>query len=241
MATATGPPPLHNLSCNNPPAEGEFSTVSVSLKNAKFYETLNENYRDGEIVYRLDKSRTWVPYFAVLQSAGLKSIKREGWGLYALRHFDGKQMGQFGVSRAGEKLGEYTGEIVYETTEPNSTAAKTDIEKLVQKGNDRLMLVQKTEGGFEFIRGRTLREEAPLFRINDARDIPKCKNNVAITKNGSMRAITPVRHLAGNHLYNIPSLAELLPYELFVSYGPQYWRLQDKLGSWSLPILLDDV
>ena len=213
----------------SPPNEREWSAAQISLEDFPFATDLGAPFKSGYVVYRFAKS-VWVPHFLVMQSAVLKSVGVRGFGLYPLKHFAGPRTTTFGEVD-GEALGLYTGKTVLRSADTDSDLIPDVIEKLVQRGSDKLLHVQQKGGGFEVVSG----DGVPfLWRMNDATGIPNRENNVKFTKFGTARALVPLRPLPP--LERIGTLNQAATYELLVDYGLDFWKLQTLVGTKEFPL-----
>ena len=214
-----------------PLVEGEWSAAAVDLAGMPFADDLAPAFKTGEVVYRWESGQ-WREWFLVAQSACLLSLGKIGYGLYPMRSFHGPRRRQFSDA-PGEQLGQYSGQVVHHTADPNSAASRAVTERLARMGHDRLLEIQRPTGGFDIVSGSGL---PPLFRMNDSKGIPGRSNNVRFTKTGTARALVALQPIPA--LNTVASLASIGRYELLVDYRGGFWDLQSRLGTREVPLEL---
>jgi hypothetical protein len=212
-----------------PPAEGDWSTCTISLESMPLFGDLDGAFRSAEIVHKFVDGG-WVAWLLVAQSAALKRVGIRGLGLYPMQRFRGPRQTLFGRA-PGDTIGEYTGEVLLHTSDTEGDEARAAIEQLARRGHTKMLIIQRPSGGFDVVNGQG---DPPMWRMNDARSIPAASNNVRFTKTGAAQALVTLQPVPS--LAQVQRLSELARFELLCGYGSAYWALQNNIGSASAPV-----
>ena len=192
-----------------------------------FTTDLHPSKRRVRIVYRRVGGQ-WIPWVMEAQSAGLKSIGVNEYGLYTLRTLQGPKQTQLGTA-PGSTIGRYGGRMLGVFDDIGSDAARSQIEAWAREGRDSLLAMRVRLGeGMSIVDGH----DGPpplIYRINDARGIAARSNNVRFTETGVAVA---TRRVPAADL-NAPTLDAIAESELFVNYergAAGFWKIHRTLG-----------
>jgi hypothetical protein len=189
--------------------DGCFRVMRVPA--APFIRDLSEGFQQITKVYKRVQN-IWVEWVMVAESAMLRSLNIQGWGLYALKHFSPRQrIGIFGgivQKRSGNSV-EPSGEG--EALQPHN---KDSGEYSLQ-----VRLRPSDGGGVAVIDGA----DGPppfLHLINDAHR-STYSNNVRFDQYGGVEA---TKHIMPASDLNASDLFDLARSELLIPYQQGYWR-----------------
>lgn len=214
----------------------------VRTRAFEFVADVDAGFEECEVVYRRlagrrGSPRVWEPWVLVAQSAALRRRGVRGYGLYALRTFDGPRETDVGEVK-GARIGRYGGVVRAEFANVESDEARAFIEDLARRGHDHLLAMRVNQGrGWAIVDGA----DGPLprlHRMNDSRGTGT-KANVRFAENGVAFA---TRNIPAMH-WNNATLDSIAHAELLVSYeagAPGFWRIFRTLGrTRENPVLID--
>jgi hypothetical protein len=190
--------------------------MAAKLRNAQ-WDTSPVRHQNKTITYVYCRiaGGGWEPWTVIAPSALLRRVGIESLGLYAARPF--KRDDYVGVYPMNEIVGRYASR--------EEALLAPEARKRLMSGRDKLITVRAQGGGVLLLDGES-GGGAEVQRANDPRGT-SLRPNAVITEGGYLRvtnARVPAFHLDKSVDDNIGS-------ELRISYGDDFWALQDVLGT----------
>jgi hypothetical protein len=174
------------------------------------------------LIYFKDHQLGWLPHLLVAESAILRRVNAPpGLGVYALQRF-----------RKGEDIGYYGGKVI--SSASSRTEAMAKAHELTLQGKEHLLAMRLREHrGWHVVDGAQDSVLPWLRLVNDPRGTrlqPRC----ILSEYGLLRADRDIAPLDWTR-----PLVDQVASELTLSYGEEYWKTHDALGTSDLPLHVD--
>jgi hypothetical protein len=184
------------------------------IRDAPFIRDLSDGYQETTKVFKRVQNN-WVEWVMVAESALLRSIGKQGWGLYALKSFCRR-----------ERIGIFGGVLQKQaqTSRVTDAALQSQAHSNDESGYSLQVRLRRPHGGGVAVINGCDGPPPFLHLINDAHR-STYTNNVRFDQHGGVEAIRNIMPVSDMQAADLIDLARS---EFLVAYRQDYWRHRNR-------------